>query len=1124
VPSGEHRRLARALFLRLIDPGVTEQDTTRRRAPLAELSLPNPEQTKIIREATDAFVAARLLITNEIAGTTTIEVSHEALIREWTRLAEWLREAREDITLQQAISADAAEWVRRGRPIDRLYRGTQLTEAQIWAERNVPNADEVDFLHAGAVEHEYQEDVALNQKMRELDLQRSVVSRQRLLITALSIFSVIVIILASLAEISREQANTERQQADTQAQIASSRAFAAQANDALSKNQLDKALLLSVLANQTDNTFDARDSLLNALQFSPHLLTMLQVADGSTVNQVLFSPAGQTLISIGSAGDRGELTFWNTMTKKSHTLHLDFRGSINSVPNWALSPNGQMVAGASDQGLWLWNTSTGAQIAQLEPANPGRDPLLSDITPITFSPDGRLLASSRCTQYDATNHCIQGRILIWNVALQQPASQLFSSGPFLVTHLAFSPDGKTLLSSSQELPAGSGQGNLQLWDVTSGKVLTRAFADFTGVVWNFALSPDGKILAASDARDSIYLWDVATQKALGPPLNARNVKSLAFSPDGQTLAAGSTDKTLQLWDVITGQPLGTPLLGHGDSITSLAFNLDGQMLASSDASGAILLWNMATESAIEHTLPYTARVFSAIYSPDGKMIAAGDNKGAVILRNATSGNLLGTLDATLDPIIQGNITFNGTALTIESLAFSPDKRLLAAGRYDGMIFLWNAATLQPIAHFRGEKHLRNIVFNADSHVLAASYENGAILLWNVTTGRVLHRLVHPVLNSNTVSTIAFSPDGKVLASGSNDSVVFWNVATGKPTGQQLTGHQTVIKSVAFSPDGHTLASIDENSAIMLWDIRTMEPLLSQPFLNTDPDLALEVPFQTGLAFSPDGSELAAGGYQSVTVWNVTDVTHPERFAHAFHRPISDFLTANIRGVAFSPAGQQLLVISDTYTENYAVTLWDINTASWASSACSIANRNFTLNEWQQFVGENTPYQRVCSSLPVDASVTQDELKQAHFDVLAGRTGVARLLYRQAAQEAAQLDDADLANNVCWYASTDQFAREVLSACDLAVSLNPYYGNYYDSRGVARALTGNKQGANNDFKFYIQWATEEYVNSPGVDPIIQAQYKQLIAERMAWIRQLQAGHNPFDTKMLRYLRVESRIDG
>jgi hypothetical protein len=150
LPSEEHRKLARALFLRLIDPGITEQDTTRRRAALSELVLSTPEQTELLQQVTTCFLAARLLTTNEIAGTPTIEVSHEALIREWTRLSDWLHEAREDVHLLQAISMDATEWQRRGKPRDRLYRGSQLQEAKTWATRNTPSQNEVAFLRASA--------------------------------------------------------------------------------------------------------------------------------------------------------------------------------------------------------------------------------------------------------------------------------------------------------------------------------------------------------------------------------------------------------------------------------------------------------------------------------------------------------------------------------------------------------------------------------------------------------------------------------------------------------------------------------------------------------------------------------------------------------------------------------------------------------------------------------------------------------------------------------------------------------------------------------------------------------------------------------------------------------------
>ncbi len=150
LPSQEHHQLARALFLRLIDPGITEQDTTRRRAALAEFSLSTSRETEMIHQVAAAFLAARLLTADESTGTPTIEVSHEALIREWPRLADWLHAAREDIHLQQTLSRDVTEWEQHGKPKDRLYRGSQFKDAQGWAKRNVPSEKEVTFLQASA--------------------------------------------------------------------------------------------------------------------------------------------------------------------------------------------------------------------------------------------------------------------------------------------------------------------------------------------------------------------------------------------------------------------------------------------------------------------------------------------------------------------------------------------------------------------------------------------------------------------------------------------------------------------------------------------------------------------------------------------------------------------------------------------------------------------------------------------------------------------------------------------------------------------------------------------------------------------------------------------------------------
>lgn len=151
LPSEEYRTATRELFLRLIDPGMTEQDTTRRRTPLSEFIFPDRAKTQHVQEIIEVFIKARLLTTNQSNNVTTIEVSHEAIIREWKRLASWLREAREDIHFQKALSEDVMEWKQRQRPRDRLYRGAQLKEAQKWAKRHTPSSQETVFLRASAM-------------------------------------------------------------------------------------------------------------------------------------------------------------------------------------------------------------------------------------------------------------------------------------------------------------------------------------------------------------------------------------------------------------------------------------------------------------------------------------------------------------------------------------------------------------------------------------------------------------------------------------------------------------------------------------------------------------------------------------------------------------------------------------------------------------------------------------------------------------------------------------------------------------------------------------------------------------------------------------------------------------
>ncbi len=150
LPTEEHRKLAQIIFLRLIVPGTTEQEATRRRARRGELEVTDPKRTRLLQETADIFVTKRLLTTSEVAGVPTIEVSHEALLQAWPRLTDWVSGARKDLRLQHVLSEDVVEWEQHNKPADRLYRGTQLKEAKAWARRNVPSTNEMTFLQASA--------------------------------------------------------------------------------------------------------------------------------------------------------------------------------------------------------------------------------------------------------------------------------------------------------------------------------------------------------------------------------------------------------------------------------------------------------------------------------------------------------------------------------------------------------------------------------------------------------------------------------------------------------------------------------------------------------------------------------------------------------------------------------------------------------------------------------------------------------------------------------------------------------------------------------------------------------------------------------------------------------------
>ncbi len=499
-----------------------------------------------------------------------------------------------------------------------------------------------------------------------------------------------------------------------------------------------------------------------------------------------------------------------------------------------------------------------------------------EISAITYSRDGTRLAVA----------CSIG---IW---LYDPdngqALDLLTTHTDYVSSVAFSPDGRTLVSGSKD-------GIIRLWDTQTG-ILRQSLTGHTGSVSSVVFSSDGTSLASGSSDNTVCLWDAQTgalQNTLKGHTN--EVLSVVFGPNGKTLASGSKDNTIRLWDAQTGELQNTlTLIGHKGEIWEMAFSPDGKTLAAWpwEWESPIHLWDVETGELLNNLVGEAKdNINNIAFSPDGKTIASPLNNGTIRLWNTQTGEL--------SRILIGHTSH------VFCVAFSPDGKMLASGSYDGTLRLWDAETGELRNTRTGYTNaVVNVSFSPDGKTIASAINDDTVGLWNAQTGVRRHTL--KVARTHSIESLSFSPDNKTLAGAGYGRIIhLWDAKTGELR-NTLGGHTDVVAGVSFSPDGKTIASGGWDNTLRLWDAQT-GTLHGTLEGHTD--------WVNSVAFSPDGKTIASGSKdKTIHLWDVeTGALQNTLKGH----------TAEIGSVAFSPDRKTLASAS----KDGIIHLWDVETGT-----------------------------------------------------------------------------------------------------------------------------------------------------------------------------------------------------